>query len=126
MQDINLNQLELKVNDNYRKQEKITTNFEPSDDSELVNIVYLDGKFSKMETCIIYREKNYKEFQLRNDKQMEQVLIGIAVKTTIQILHDKGLFDIYYNAHEVLKDYLLIDEVNERRRPDSEEICVVV
>ena len=38
-----------------------------------------------------------------------------AVKTTIQILYDKGLFDKFDNTDEVLKDYLLT-EVNQRRR----------
>ena len=37
------------------------------------------------------------------------------MKTTVQILHDEGLFDKYANADEVLKNLLLI-KVNERRR----------
>ena len=43
------------------------------------------------------------------------------MKTTTQILYDKGLFDNYDNADEVLKNYLPI-KVNERRRPDLEEL----
>ena len=31
-------------------------------------------------------------------------------------------FANYNNADEVLKDYLIIDEVNKRRRPDLEEL----
>ena len=31
-------------------------------------------------------------------------LIQRAVKTTIQILYDKGLFDSFQNAEEVVKD----------------------
>ena len=39
------------------------------------------------------------------------------MKSTREIFHDKGLFDIYDNVEEVLKEYLSI-EVTERRRPD--------
>ena len=51
----------------------------------------------------------------------DEFLIGEAVKTTIQIFYDRGLFDNYDNADEVTNDYLLIDD-NERRRPDLEEL----
>ena len=37
---------------------------------------------------------------------------------TVQLLSENELFDKYDNADEVLKDYLLIDEINEKRRPD--------
>ena len=47
---------------------------------------------------------------------MEEVLVERALKTTIRILYDKGSSDKYDNTDEVLKDYLLIDGVNERRR----------
>ena len=60
-------------------------------------------------------EKDYNDFEMRSDKQPER-----AVKTTIQLLYDNGLFDNY--ADEVLKEFLLIDEVNERRRLDSKEV----
>ena len=58
--------------------------------------------------------------KLRNDKQSEAVLLEIAVKTTIQILYDKGLFDNYDSADGVIKDYLLTAEINQRRRPHLE------
>ena len=54
--------------------------------------------------------------ELSDDKQSEGVFIEKAVKTTI--LHDKGNYD---NADDVLKEYIII-EVNERRRPDLEEL----
>ena len=41
---------------------------------------------------------------MRNDKNSEEVLIGRAVKKTIQKHFDKGLFDDYDNADEVKKD----------------------
>ena len=46
-----------------------------------------------------------------------EVLIQRTVKTTIQILFDKSLFDRFQNANKVLKDFLFTT----RRRPDSSE-----
>ena len=57
VQDINLNQLKLKVSDSYNKDEKITTSFEPSDYSDVVNKAYLDTKLSKMEGHLSFSEK---------------------------------------------------------------------
>ena len=47
LQDLNINQLKLEVHDTYKKYEKITTNFEPTDDSDVLNKFYLDEKFKK-------------------------------------------------------------------------------
>ena len=49
------------------------------------------------------------------------------MKPTIKVLYNKGLIDIYNhgNAHEVLLDNLFI-EVNDRRRPDLEEVTDVI
>ena len=44
LQDLNINQLKLEVHDTYKKDEKITTNFEAVDDSDVVNKGYLDDK----------------------------------------------------------------------------------
>ena len=57
-----------------------------------------------------------------NDKQSEEVLFEGAVRTTVQLLHDKGRFDNYDDAEEVFKVFLLIDKVNDRRRPDLDEL----
>ena len=52
-------------------------------------------------------EKDYNEFEEQYNKQsVEEILIQRAVKTTIQILYDKGLFDNYTNADKVLEDFL--------------------
>ena len=48
-----------------------------------------------------------------------------AVRTTIQTLYDKGLFDNYENADQVMKEYLLV-EVNDRRRPEIDEVNDVI
>ena len=49
-------------------------------------------------------EKDYNELKLHyNNKQsVEEVLVQGAVKTTIQKLFSKGLFDKYANADKVL------------------------
>ena len=100
-----------------KKDEKIT-NFEPTDNSDVVNKGYLDGEIKKTNGHIAYIEKDYNEFKLQYNKQnVEDILIQRAVKTTIQILYDKGLFDNFQNADKVLEDFLFTT----RRRPDLSE-----
>ena len=68
----------------------------------------IDGNLSKL-------QKDYNEFKLQYNKQnVEDILIQRAVKTTIQILYDKDLFDNYANADKVLEDFLFTT----RRRGD--------
>ena len=63
-------------------------------------------------------EKDYNEFKLDYDKQaVEEILFRRAVKTTIQVLYDRGLFDNYANADKVLEDFLFVT----RRRGDLSE-----
>ena len=72
----------------------------------------IDGHLSKL-------EKDVNEFKLQYNKQnVEDILIQRAVKTTIQILYDRRLFDNFQNAEEVLKDVLFTT----RRRPGLEEV----
>ena len=60
----------------------------------------INGHLSKL-------EKDYNEFKKQYNKQnVEEILIQRAVKMTIQILYDKGLFDNYANADKVLEDFL--------------------
>ena len=119
LQDININQIKLEVHDTYKKDEKITTNFEPNDNEDVVNKSYLDSKLLKIDGHLSKLEKDYNEFKKQYNKQsVEEVSIQRAVKTTIQILYDKGLFDIFQNAQEVLKDFLFTT----RRRPDLEKV----
>ena len=64
-------------------------------------------------------EKDYDEFKLQYNKHsVEEVLIQRTVKTTIQVLYKRGLFDSYNNSDEVLKDFL----ITTRRRPDLEKV----
>ena len=119
LQDLNINQLKLEVHDTYKKDEKLTTNFEPVDDLDVINKAYLDSKLLKIDGYLSKLEKDYNEYKLRYNKQnVEDILIQRAVKTTIQILYDKSLFDNFQNADKLLEDFLFVT----RRRGDSEKI----
>ena len=112
LQDLNINHLKLEVYYTYKKDEKITTNFEPTDDSDVINKFYLDEKFEKIDGHISHIENDYNEFKIQYNKQsVEEVLIRRAVKTTIQIIYDNGLFDNYANADKVLEDFFLQQDV---------------
>ena len=77
----------------------------------------IDGHLSKL-------EKDYSEFRLQYNKQnVEDILIQRAVKTTIQILYDKGLFDNFQNSDKILEEF----SFTTRRRGDlSDEVNVIV
>ena len=124
LQDSNINQLKLEVHDTYKKNEKITTTFEAVNDEDVINKGFLDEKLLNINGHLSKLEKDYNEFKLQYNKQsVEEILIHRAVKTTIQILYDKGLFDNYANADKVLEDFLFTT----RRRSDlSEEVNDVV
>ena len=118
LQDSNINQLKLEVHDTYKKDERITTNFEPVDNENVINKANLDEKLIKINGHISNLEKDYSEFKLQYNKQnVEDILIERVVKTTIQILYDRGLFDNFQNADKVLEDFLFTT----RRRPDLSE-----
>ena len=118
LQDSNINQLKLEVHDTYKKDEKITTNFEPADNNDVINKGFLDKKLLKIDGHLSKLEKDFNEFKLHYNKQsVEDILIQRAVKTTIQILYDRGLFDNYQNADKVLEDFLFTT----RRRGDLSE-----
>ena len=97
---------------------KKTTNFKPTNDGDVINKVYLDEKLLKINGHLSKLEKDFNEFKKQYNKQsVEEILIQRAVKTTIQILYDKGLFDKYANADKVLEDFLFVT----RRRGDLSE-----
>ena len=118
LQDANISQLKLEVHDTYKKDEKLTTNFKPTDNLDVINKGYSDEKLLNINGHLSKLEKDYNEFKLQYNKQnVEEILIQRAVKTTIQILYDKGLFDNYANADKVLEDFLCTT----RRRGDLSE-----
>ena len=86
LQDSNINQLKLEVHDTYKKDEKLTTNFEPTDNLDVINKGYLDEKLLNINGHLSKLEKDYNEFKLDYEKQaVLDILIQRAVKTTIQI-----------------------------------------
>ena len=118
LQDLNINNLKLEVHDTYKKDEKLTTTFEAVDNEDVINKGYLDEKLLKINAHLSKLEKDFNEFKKQYNKQsVEEILIQRAVKTTIQILYDKGLFDIYANADKILEDFLFTT----RRRGDLSE-----
>ena len=87
LQDLNIINLKLEIHDTYKKDKKITTNFEPVDNEDVINKGYLDSKLLKIDGHLSKIEKDYNEFKLQYNKQsIENILIQRAVKTTIQIL----------------------------------------
>ena len=118
LQDLNINNLKLEVHDTYKKDEKITTTFEAVNDEDVINKGFLGEKLLKIDGHLSKSEKDFNEFKLQYNKQsVEEILIQRAVKTTIQILYDKGLFDNFQNADKVLEDFLFVT----RRRGDLSE-----
>ena len=64
-------------------------------------------------------KKDYNEIKSHYNKQsVEEILVQRVVKTTVQLLQDKGFFDNFPNADKVLKDVLFVT----RRRPDLAEV----
>ena len=118
LQDANISQLKLEVHDTYKKEERITTIFEAVNDEDVINKSFLDEKLLKINGRLSKLEKDYNEFKLQYNKQsVEEISIQRAVKTTIEILYDKGLFDNFPNADKVLEDFLFTT----RRRGDLED-----
>ena len=59
LQDLNINRLKLEVLDSYKKDEKLTTNFEPVDNKDVINKAYLDEKLIKINGHISNLEKDF-------------------------------------------------------------------
>ena len=82
-----MKQIKPEVHDSYRKDQKITTNFESVNDEYAINKAYLDENLLKTIVHISVLEKNSNEFKILTNKQsIEEVLVQRAVKMTIQIL----------------------------------------
>ena len=57
LQDLNINNLKLEIHDTYKKDEKITTNFEPTDNTDVINKGYPDEKLLKIDGYLSKLEK---------------------------------------------------------------------
>ena len=101
VQQINLDQLKVKVNDTFKKHGKIATNYEPSNDEDVINKADLDKKLSNKDGHISYKQECYIKIKFLCNKQSEEeVLIERAVKTAIPKLYYIQIFDQYKNAEE--------------------------
>ena len=90
VQDLNINQLKLEVHDTFEKDEKITTDFEQTNDTDVIIKTYIDEKLLKIDAHLSLLEKAYNEFKLQYNKQsVEEFLIHRAVRTAIQILYHR-------------------------------------
>ena len=59
-----------------KKNEKLTTNFEPVDYSDVINKDYLDSKLLKIDGHVSKLEKDYNEFKKQYNKQnVEEILV---------------------------------------------------
>ena len=47
LQNLNINQLKLEIHDTYKKDEEITTKFDPIDNEDVINEAYLDENYKK-------------------------------------------------------------------------------
>ena len=65
LQDLNINQLKLEVHDTCKRDEKLTTNFEHTNDENVINKNYLDSKLLKIAGHLSKIEKDYNEFKLQ-------------------------------------------------------------
>ena len=76
LHDAKINQLKLEVLDSSKKDEKITTNFQPVDGGDAMNKAYLDEKLSEIYGRLSFIEKDYSDFKLHYNKQsVEEILI---------------------------------------------------
>ena len=101
-QDLKNLQLKLQVQDTYKKDEKITTDFEPINNEDVIHKAHLDEKYLRTNGHISYLEKGYNDFKLQYNKQsLEESLIRRAVKTTVQVLYHRGFFNKYNNVDEI-------------------------
>ena len=66
---MNINQLKLEVHDTYKKDEKLTTNFEAVDNKDVKNKGYLDSRLLKIDGHLSKLQKDYNDFKLQNNKQ---------------------------------------------------------
>ena len=58
LQDLNINHLKLKEHDTFEEDEKITTNFEPSINEDVINKAQLDEKLFKINGHLTFLEKD--------------------------------------------------------------------
>ena len=58
LQDLNINQLKLEVHETYKKEEKMTANFEAVNDEDVINKAFLDDKLLRKKRSFIKNRKS--------------------------------------------------------------------
>ena len=69
LQDLNINQLKLEVYDTYKKNRKITTNFEAVDNEDIISKGFLNSNLLKIDGHLSKFKKDYNEYKLQYNKQ---------------------------------------------------------
>ena len=59
LQDLNFNQSKLEIHETYKKDEKITTHYDPINNEYVINKAYQDEKMLKISVQISLLEKEY-------------------------------------------------------------------
>ena len=112
LQEINRNQLKLKVAKIYKKKgSQITTNFEPRNDEDVVSKAYMDGNLSTVAGYISHTKEKVNEIEknFENCPHKTKKLIDIEVKTIVHLLYDIAQFNNNDNSDEVPKEFLVND-----------------
>ena len=113
LQDLNNNQLKLEVQDTYKEDEKIKTNFEAVVDKDVIKKTYLDEKLKKIDGQISYIEKQYNEFKLQYNKQsVEDILIQRAVKQRYKYFTIMVCLIILKRLIKYYKTFYLLQDVD--------------
>ena len=69
IQNMKINQIKLKLDETYKKDERVTANSKPSNDKDVINKAYLDEKLSNIEGHWSLLKKDYNEIKLLTNKQ---------------------------------------------------------
>ena len=85
VQDSNNMQINFQVHDTYKRDEKITTDFEPIITEDVLNKAYLDENLIKVNGDLSLLEKDYNEYKLQYNKDCGTEFV-IKGKISIQLL----------------------------------------
>ena len=98
--------LKFSLNETYRKDKKITANFEPSNDEDVINKANFDITWAEVKGHTSVIGKDSFDFMAKCLKSQNDLNFWneITLKTTIRILYNEGAFDNSDDTDEVPKD----------------------
>ena len=94
VQELNINQLNLKVHDTFKKDEKRATKFEAVDGVDAINKSYLEEKQKKETVISLISKTNTTNLNYKTTNNLKKKFLfndQRAVETTIYVLYDKGV-----------------------------------